>query len=220
MNNPSLTGLVTGPNLLSYIETLSLQDHNDIADCNNIATRSADLGHHRYTDSKGWFEEYVRTLNFLGWSLYDDTIFTRTRHLVSGSVADFLVQGAQAMKDSRQANAMIDTLDALKADQPAMLSFDKETRHGETFQIIPARYDSRNDVHIAVYKLELSVDIKKHNFLFWDWEKRSAKIIQQQAFFKLDRIHLNNKRTLIKKKLDEHLMRRFNLKRNRPMSVQ
>lgn len=220
MNNESLTGLVTGPNLLSYIETLSLQDHNDIADCNSIATRSADLGHNRYTDSKGWFEEYVRTLNFLGWSLYDDTIFTRTRHLVSGSVADFLVQGAQAMKDSRQANAMIDTLDALKADQPATLSFDRETRQGETFQIIPARYDSRNDVHIAVYKLELSVDIKKHNFLFWDWEKRSAKITQQQAFFKLDRIHLNNKRTLIKKKLGEHLMRRFNLKRNRPMSIQ
>ncbi|CDF96237.1 MULTISPECIES: hypothetical protein [unclassified Pseudomonas] len=220
MSNESLTGLVTGPNLLSYIETLSPQDHNDIADCNSIATRSADLGHNRYTDSKGWFEEYVRTLNFLGWSLYDDTIFTRTRHLVSGSVADFLVQGAQAMKDSRQANAMIDTLDALKADQPATLSFDRETRQGETFQIIPARYDSRNDVHIAVYKLELSVDIKKHNFLFWDWEKRSAKITQQQAFFKLDRIHLNNKRTLIKKKLGEHLMRRFNLKRNRPMSIQ
>ncbi|TWC15775.1 MULTISPECIES: hypothetical protein [unclassified Pseudomonas] len=216
MNDQSLTGLVTGPNLLSYIEMLSLQDHNDIADCNSIATRSADLGHNRYTDSKNWFEEYVRTMNFLGWSLYDDTIFTRTQHLVSGSVADFLVQSAHAMKDSRQANAMIDTLDALKADQPATLSFDRETRQGETFQIIPARYDSRNNVHLALYKLELSVDIKKHNFLFWDWEKRSAKIIQQQAFFKLDRSLLNSKRALIKKKLDEHLTRRFNLRRIAP----
>ncbi|TWC23992.1 hypothetical protein FBY06_10259 [Pseudomonas sp. SJZ085] len=216
MNDQSLTGLVTGPNLLSYIEMLSLQDHNDIADCNSIATRSADLGHNRYTDSKNWFEEYVRTMNFLGWSLYDDTIFTRTQHLVSGSVADFLVQSAHAMKDSRQANAMIDTLDALKSDQPATLSFDRETRQGETFQIIPARYDSRNNVHLALYKLELSVDIKKHNFLFWDWEKRSAKIIQQQAFFKLDRSLLNSKRALIKKKLDEHLTRRFNLRRIAP----
>ncbi|SDV06112.1 hypothetical protein [Pseudomonas corrugata] len=216
MNNPLLTGLVTGPNLLSYIEMLSPQDHNDIADCNSIATRSADLGHNRYTDSKSWFEEYVRTLNFLGWALYDDTILTRTRHFVTGSVADFLVQGAQTMTDSRQANAMIDTLDALKANQPAMLSFDRETRHGETFQIIPARYDSRNNVHIAVYKLELNMDIKKHRFLFWDWEKRSAEIIQQQALFKLDRNHLNNKRALIKKKLNEHLMRRFNLRRVAP----
>lgn len=219
MNNESLAGLVTGPNLLSYLETLSLQDHNDIADCNSIAVRSADLGHNRYSGSKGWFEEYVRTMNFLGWSLYDGTIYTRSRHIVSGSVADFLVHGAQLMKDSRQANAMIDTLDALKVDQPAMLSFDRETRQGETFQIIPARYDSWNNVHIAVYKFELSVDIKKHNFLFWDWEKRSAKIIQQQAFFKLDRSHLDSKRTLIKKKLDEHLMRRFNLRRNRLMNT-
>ncbi|UZE24420.1 hypothetical protein LOY67_03105 [Pseudomonas sp. B21-056] len=220
MNNESLTGLVTGPNLLSYIETLSLQDHNDIADCNNIATLSADRGHNRYTDSKGWFEEYVFTLKYFGWALYEDSIFTRTKHLVTGSVADFLVQSAQVMKDSRQANAMIDTLDALKADQPAVLSFDRETRQGETFQIIPARYDSRNNVHIAVYKLELSVDIRKHNFLFWDWEKRSAKITQQQAFFKLDRHQLNSKRTLIKNKLNDHLMRRFNLRRNRPMTAQ
>jgi hypothetical protein len=66
MELQSLTGLVTGPNLLSYIDTLSLQDYNDIADCNNIATRSADLGYHRYGNAEGWFEEYARTLNYLG----------------------------------------------------------------------------------------------------------------------------------------------------------
>lgn len=218
MNNEQLTGLVTGPNLLSYIETPSLQDHNDIADCNNIATKSADLRYSRYTDSKGWFEEYARTLNFLGWSLYGDSIFTRTKHIVSGSVADFLVQSANAMKDSRQANAMIDTLDTLKTDHKAMLSFDTETREGETFQIIPARYDSQGNLNIALYKLELSVDIKRSSFLFWDWEKRSAKIVQQRAFLKLNRNELDSKRALIQKKLEEHLMRRFTLRKNRLMN--
>lgn len=210
--NP-LTGLVTGPTLLSYIEALSLQDHNDIADCNNIATRSADLGHHRYADPKGWFEEYARTLNFLGWSLYGNSIHTRTQHIVSGSVADFLVESAQAMRDSRQANAMIDTLDTLKANNPAMLSLDEETRKGETFQIIPARYDSQGNLNIALYKLELSVDIRRRSFLFWDWEKRSARIIQRKAFLKLNRRELDSKRVLIKKKLDEYLMRRFALRK-------
>lgn len=210
--NP-LTGLVTGPTLLSYIEALSLQDHNDIADCNNIATRSADLGHHRYSDPKGWFEEYARTLNFLGWSLYGNSIHTRTQHIVSGSVADFLVESAQAMRDSRQANAMIDTLDTLKTNTPAMLSLDEETRKGETFQIIPARYDSQGNLNIALYKLELSVDISRRSFLFWDWEKRSARIIQRKAFLKLNRRELDSKRVLIKKKLDEYLMRRFALRK-------
>lgn len=210
--NP-LTGLVTGPTLLSYIEALSLQDHNDIADCNNIATRSADLGHHRYADPKGWFEEYARTLNFLGWSLYGNSIHTRTQHIVSGSVADFLVESAQAMRDSRQANAMIDTLDTLKTNTPAMLSLDEETRKGETFQIIPARYDSQGNLNIALYKLELSVDISRRSFLFWDWEKRSARIIQRKAFLKLNRRELDSKRVLIKKKLDEYLMRRFALRK-------
>ena len=210
--NP-LTGLVTGPTLFSYIEAPSLQDHNDIADCNNIATRSADLGHHRYADPKGWFEEYARTLNFLGWSLYGDSIHTRTQHIVSGSVADFLVESAQAMRDSRQANAMIDTLDTLKTNNPAMLALDEETREGETFQIIPARYDSQGNLNIALYKLELSVDIRRRRFLFWDWEKRSARIIQRKAFLKLNRRELDSKRVLIKKKLDEYLMRRFALRK-------
>lgn len=216
MSNELLTGLVTGPNLFSYIESFSLQDHNDIADCNNIATRSADLGYGRYADAEGWFEEYARTLNFLGWSLYGGAIFTRTQHIVSGSVADFLVQSADAMKDSRQANAMIDTLDALKTDHPALLSFDRETQEGETFQIVPARYDAQGNLNIALYKLELSVDIKRRSFLFWEWEKRSAKIVQRRAFLKLNRHELDSKRALIKKKLEEHLMRRFYLRRIAP----
>jgi len=213
MNNESLTGLITGPNLLSYIGALSLQDHNDIADCNNIATRSADLGHNRYTDSRGWFAEYARTLNFLGWSLYGDSILVRTQHIVAGSVADFLVQSAQSMRDSRQANAMIDTLDTLKTNSPAMLSFDKETREGESFQIIPARYDAQNNLNIAVYKLELSVDMKRHRFLFWNWERHSATIVQQRAFLRLDRNQLDQKRALIKRKLNEQVMRRFDLRK-------
>ncbi|WLH13388.1 hypothetical protein PSH58_03215 [Pseudomonas hefeiensis] len=215
MNNIHLAGLVTGPNLVSYIETPSLHDHNDLADCNNIATRSADLGHNRYTDAQGWFEEYVRTLDFLGWSLYGDSIQTTTQHIVTGSVADFLVESAQAMRDSRQANAMIDTLDTLKTDEPALLTFDQETREGETFQIIPARYDSQGNLQIALYKLELSVDIKRRRFLFWDREKRSAKIVQRRAFLTLNRRALDSKRALINQLLHEHLMRRFPLRKTR-----
>lgn len=148
-----------------------LQDYNDIADCNNIATRSADLGYHRYGNAEGWFEEYARTLNYLGWSLHGDSIYTATRHIVSGSVADFLVESAHAIRDSRQANAMIDTLDSLKTNNPAMLSLDTETREGESFQVVPARYDLQGNLVMALYKIELSVQTRKHSFLFWEWEK-------------------------------------------------
>ena len=213
MNNGLLTGLVGGPNLFSYIGAPALQDHNDIADCNAIATRSADLGHHRYANPKEWFEEYARTLNFLGWSLYGDSIHTRTQHIVSGSVADFLVESAHAMKDARQANAMIDTLDTLKADRPALLSLDNETLEGETFQVIPARYDSQGNLHIALFKLELSVETRRRSFLFWNWESRAARIIQRRALLKLDRRELDSRRTLINKVLNEYLMRRFVLRK-------
>ncbi|WP_434608158.1 hypothetical protein [Pseudomonas sp. R1-7] len=214
MDEQPLTGLVTGPNLFSYIGAPLQQDHDDIADCNNIATGSADLGYHRYADPKGWFEEYVRTLNFLGWSLHHDSIYTTTQHMVSGSVADFLVESAYGMRDSSQANAMIDTLDTLKTSEAAMLSLDTQTREGESFQIVPARYDARGNLIIALYKLELSVSTRKHSFLFWEWTKNSASITQRKAYLKLDRSALDGRRALINKKLDTHVMRRFTLRKN------
>ena len=106
------SGMVTGPNLISRIGELTLQDFDDLTDCSHIATRSADLVHNRFANSQYWLDEYVRTLMFLGWSLHEGALTTRRRFDVSGSVADFLVRKAQALGDSPQANARIDTLDA------------------------------------------------------------------------------------------------------------
>ncbi|WP_434558788.1 hypothetical protein J3P95_22105 [Pseudomonas sp. Z5-35] len=215
MNNQALTGLVTGPNLISYIETLSLQDHDYIADTNHLATLSADLEHDRYTAQKSWFDSYIHTLRYMGWSLYKDSTFTSTRHIVTNSVADFLVESADAMKDFRQANAMIDTLQAMKSDNPAMLSFDKESRQGESFQVVPARYDSEGNLHIAFYKLELRVRNRSSRFLFWNLEEHSARIIQHKAYMRLDRKEMARISEYIKQKANGSLMRRFALRKHR-----
>lgn len=61
---------------------------------------------------------------------------------------------------------MIDTLDALKPDKPAVVSLDEESLLGNRFQVIPARYDSKGILQIAVFNLELVADTKKSNFLF------------------------------------------------------
>lgn len=215
MDSQSLTGLVTGPNLFSYIEALSPQDHDDIADTNNLATLSADLEYNRYTNQKEWFASYIHTLRYMGWSLYQDSTVTSTRHIVTNSVADFLVNSAEAMKDFRQANAMIDTLDTMKSNNPAMLSFDTESRQGESFQVVPARYDSEGNLHIAFYKLELSVRQKSSRFLFWNWEEHAATITQHKAYMRLDRKEIDRIRAYLKQKLNAHLTRRFALRKNR-----
>jgi hypothetical protein len=216
MNNEQQSGLVTGPNLISYIEELSLQDYNDLTDCTHIATKSADLAYNRFTNAQYWLEEYIRTLMFLGWSLYDGVISTRTRYDISGSIADFLVQRAHSINDSRQANAMTDTLDALKSDKPAVLCLDEESRKGDRFQVVPARYDSKGNLNISVFNLELVAVVKKSNLLFWNWESRSAKLIGTSAFLKLNRNELNTKRALMEKKLHENIMKRFALRKNKP----
>jgi hypothetical protein len=215
MDNKTPAGLLTGPNLISCIGELSLQDFDDMTHCTQIATRSADMICSRFTDSTQWLDEYVKTLNFLGWWIFEDSISTRIRHDVSNSVADFLVQSAQAMPDSRQGNAMIDTLDALKPDKPALYSLDTESLMGKRFQVMPARYDAKGFLEIAVFNLELVSYAKKSAFLFFDWEGQASKIIQQRAYLKLDRNKLDAKRALIDKKRREILMSKFDLRRNR-----
>lgn len=74
MNSQTPAGMVTGHNLMSFIEDLSLQDLDDLTDCTRIATASADMGHNRFTNSQLWFEEYANTLDFLGWSLHEGAV--------------------------------------------------------------------------------------------------------------------------------------------------
>jgi len=216
MNNQTPTGAVTGHNLISGSDEGARQDFDDITNCTRIATRSADLAHNRFTNSPYWLEEYIRTLMFLGWSLHDGVITTRTRTVVSGSIADFLVQSAHTMSDPRQGNAMIDTLDALKPDELAVLSLDEESIKGRRFQVAPSRYDSNGNLHMAVFNLELVADTEKSSFLFWPWENQSAKLVQQRAFLKLDRDVLETKRALIATKLSDQIMKRFALRKIRP----
>ena len=213
MSNTLPSGVVTGPNLISSVGELTLQDFDDLTNCTHIATRSADLAHNRFDNSQHWLDEYVRTLMFLGWSLHEGAITTRTRFDVSGSVADFLVRKAQAMSDAQQANAMIDTLDALRPDAGAVRSLDEESLQGRRFQVLPARYDSSKNLHIAVFNLELVANATKNGFLFWSWEKQSANLVQQSAFLKLDRAILDTKRPLMETKLREQVMKRFILRK-------
>jgi len=213
MNNEKPPGLLTGHSLVSCIGDLSLQDHDDLTDCTQIATRSADMVYSRFLDSTEWLDEYVSTLHFLGWSVFQDAIVTRKRSGLSRSVADFLVQSAQAMPDTRQGNAMIDTLDALKYNEPALLSLDEQSLMGQRFQAIPARYDEKGTLTIAVFNLELVAYTKKSSFLFWDWKGHAAAIIQQRAYLKLDKRKLESNRPIIERKVREIKMKKFDLRK-------
>jgi hypothetical protein len=217
MINKTLTGLITGPSLFSYIETLSLSEHDDIADSNSFATLIADEKHNRYYYPERWLALYVGVLQGIGWSVYEDSIFTKTQHFLTSSVADFLVESASAMSDTRQGNAMIDTLDSLKINSPALLAFDRASASGDSFQVIPARYDDKGIINIAVFKLELNARTKRTNFLFWTWEKYSAEIIQRKAYLKLNTTILEGHREMINERLEEKRMKRFDLSQNRPM---
>ncbi|MHC8316391.1 hypothetical protein [Pseudomonas sp. LB3P31] len=215
MANEKPSGLLTGPNLVSCIGELSLQDYDDLTRCTQFATRSADLGYSRFLESGEWMDEYVSTLHFLGWTVYGGSIYTRTRHWLGKTVAEFLVASAQAMPDTRQGNAMIDTLDALKRDEPALDSLDQESLMGERFQVIPARYDSKGVIEMAVFNLELVANSKMSNFVYRDLDGHAAKIVQRRAYLKLDKEKFNSVKARMEKKLREITMTRFELQKYR-----
>ena len=214
MSNEPLTGALTNHNLVSCIGDLSLHDFDDLTDCKRIATRSADLAHNRYANSQPWLDEYARTLMYLGWALHEGAITTRKRSCIKGSIADFLVQSAEKM-NALQGNAMIDTLDALKTDTPAIVSLDRESLRGKRFQVVPVRYDNKGDLHMAIFNLELVADVEKDSFLFWTWEEPSTSLVQQRAFLKLDRDKLSVNRALMEEKLLRITAQRFALRKKR-----
>jgi hypothetical protein len=213
MNNDNPPGILTGSNLISCIGDLTLQDHDDLTHCTQMATHSADRVSSRFDPSTKWLDEYMTTMDFLGWTVYQDAIFTRTTHIVTESIANFLVTSAQGMRNALQGNAMIDTLDALKPDKPALLSLDQESLKGERFQVIPACRDAKGFLEIAVFNLELVAYTKKNSFLFHEWEEAGVKVTQHRANLKLDKRVLESKRALIEKKRRDISMRRFNLRK-------
>ena len=214
MNNETPIGALTQHNIISCIDNLSLQDYNDLTDCTRVATRSADMAHNRYSDSEVWLEEYLRTLMYLGWKLHQGTVTTRTTTVLEGSIADFLVLSAEKMNDVRQASAMMDTLDALKPDKPAVLSLDNESHRGRRFQVAPTRYDSNGDLHLAIFNIELVASVEQNSFLFWSWSKNSAKLIQRSAFLKLNRSELNAQRRQMEAALSKITASRFALRKS------
>lgn len=215
MSDKHPAGALANHNLIACVDNLSLQDFDDLTNCTHLATKSADMAHNRFASTDLWMEQYAVTLKFLGWTLRENAITTRKRTNINGSIAEHLVRSAEISRDLRQGNAMIDTLDALGSDKPALLSLDAESLMGQRFQVAPVRYDANGDLHMALFNLELVATVSQSSFLFWSWQEQTATLYQRSAFFKLDRQLLDSQRPLMEKTLRNITAQRFALRKKR-----
>ncbi|VVM90599.1 hypothetical protein PS645_02757 [Pseudomonas fluorescens] len=211
MSNEKPAGITTGLNLISCTEELSLQDYDDLTNCVRISTHYADKVSSRITNSTAWLDEYMSVMKFFGWMADQGSIFTRTQHGVHSSVAQFLVNDVKAIPLAAQRNALIGTLDALKTDKPALVSLDKETLHGERFQVIPARYNAEGKLEVSVLHLELKASTNETGFLFFNWQANTSRIVRQRARLTLDKKVLDSNRSRLNEKMLKIKMKRFDL---------
>lgn len=218
MNNDTPFGVLENHNLISIISRLSLEDYDYLTDCTRIVTMMSERRVSRFGDSLEWIQEYFSNLQFFGWRALDLERYTeRVKYNISGTIADHLVQNVALHQGNRQGNAMIDTLDALGANKTALLSFDNESNRGRRFQVAPTHYDTKGNLHLTVFQLELISRVKKNNFLFWAWEDKSTTLVQRQADFVLERSLLDEQKLRLFEVLRQKLVaQRFALSIKRP----
>ncbi|KAB0491837.1 hypothetical protein [Pseudomonas vancouverensis] len=218
MNNDIPFGVLENHNLISIISRLSLEDYDYLTDCTRIVTMLSERRVSRFGDSTEWIQEYFSNLQYFGWRALNMERYTETvKFIMSGSVAEHLVQNIELHQGIRQGNAMIDTLDALGANKTALLSFDNESNRGRRFQVAPTHYDAKGNLHLTVFQLELISRVEKNNFLFWAWEDKSTILIQRRADFVLERSLLDEQRLRLFEVLRQKLVaQRFALCIKRP----
>ncbi|MGN4049018.1 hypothetical protein [Pseudomonas sp. SM4] len=217
MNNETPTGILENHNLISLIGSLPIEDYDYLTDCTRIVTMLSERSTSRFGDSLEWAQEYYSNLQYFGWKALDGGRYTETqKHNISGTIADHLVQNIEVFNGRPQGNAMIDTLDALSSDETALVSFDKESSMGRRFQVAPTHYDSKGNLHLAVFQLELISKVKQSKFLFWKWEETSTTLLQRKAFFVLDRNILDEQKMRLFEVLRKKLTaQRFALRKKR-----
>lgn len=220
MNDQAPSAVITGPSIIACVSGVSMQDDSDISDCTQLALWTADQKYNRFTQPDGWFTHYAAALKFLGWMPYRDSTYQRTYDDFSGNVVQAYLRKMTGREDNALNralnNTLIDTFDAIRPDLAAQFSLDQESLNGKQFQIAPAQYDGRGRLILLVSQFSLVARIQARQFLFWEWAKQSASLLEQVGPFVLDRSQLETNRPFLERRIREIRMTRFRLRLGAP----
>jgi hypothetical protein len=215
MSKVKESGSVIGPNLISCVSELSLDEYNDVGDCISVATWHANQYCNRFTQPALWFGEFIDVIGYFGWSLYNSRTYKLVYEGFSGRVESAFLQRMISMNGSGMKDAITDTFSDLKSNEPALASFSMESHDGGFFQIVPVTREPQGGLKLHVTSLRLVATENVGNFLFWNWREETAELTDEFAWVTLDKDKLRSRREELDIWRRQIRMDRFQLRKGR-----
>jgi hypothetical protein len=150
-----------------------------------------------------WFLRYSAVLKFLGWLPSGDEI-TEVHHPdFSGSITQAYLKWIAGVGGDSMMDVTADMLKALKADATALGSFSTNSLRGEDFRIMSAERDRQGYLRIVANHFRLLSSVKRTEFIFWEWEERTATLLQNFGRFRLDVQTFEQNREFLERRIEE-----------------
>jgi hypothetical protein len=194
---------VIGNTLVSCVAGLSRRERQDVTKSCQLAKWDADRRYDSTIHPGEWFLRYCAVLKFLGWLPSGDEITEVHRPDFSGSVTRAYLKWIAGVGGDSMMGVTADMLKALKADATVMGSFSTNSLLGEDFRIMSAERDSQGYLRIVANHFRLLSNVKRKEFIFWEWEGKTATLLQNFGCFRLDVQTFEQNREFLERRIEE-----------------
>jgi hypothetical protein len=194
---------VVGNTLVACVTGLSRREKQDVTKSCQLAKWDADRRFKSTIHPGEWFLRYAAVLKNLGWLPSGDEI-TEVHHPdFSGSITRAYLKWIAGAGSDSMMEITANMLKALKADATAMEFFSRNSLLGEDFRIVSAERDGQGYLRMVANHFRLLSSVKRKEFIFWEWEEQTAKLLQNFGHFRLDVQTFEQKREFLERRIEE-----------------
>lgn len=180
------SAMVIGDTLLSCMAGLSRDEKREIKNSISLARLMCNKYENLDVSLAQWMKTFAYTLNHVGWHLKRG-MFEKDYEDFSGVVSEKMLEAVSELGDESMLRNSLDAFASLKSNSSALLAYSTSSLSGESFQVMPAGHDRAGNVTLMISHARLRAQQKTNQFLFFKWQKGSAKFRHHYASFTLDR---------------------------------
>lgn len=167
-------GVVDGSTLLSFVDGVSRQNHDDVLYSVQLAQRAADRAHDRYSETPKWYLLYAEVMTRVGWTVEQFAFSRRKNEQGIFKMDASAVEIIEAIASQNQLAVLKAALSALGklADKSAAITlFDFHAAREGTgnFQLGSVEESADGTVAMASGAFHFRATEGRKRFLFFNW---------------------------------------------------